>query len=143
MTDDDRYRLLFGPYKTPRFRYGSTRFCELRGDLARAVRRESAQAVAHWWGITPQTVTKWRQALDVGPTNEGMRRLHHDYWEEPWALEARAKAVAKTGDPVRRAKIAAAKRGKPRPAHRNSRNGAAPAGNLCHRGRGRVSQEEW
>jgi hypothetical protein len=81
------------------------------------VRREAAQAVAFWWGITAQTVTKWRKALGVGATNEGTHRLHHDYFEEPWALEARAKGQAKAGDPVRRAKIAAAKRGKPRPAH--------------------------
>ena len=86
MTDDDRFRLLFGPYRTPVFRYGDA-FCELRGDvilcgltdapipwptgkkrqkgpgaraivvygaLAEAVRRESAQAVAHWWGIARQ-----------------------------------------------------------------------------------------
>jgi hypothetical protein len=62
-------------------------------------------------------VTKWRKALGVPATNEGTHRLHHDYFEEPWALDARAKAHAKAGDPVRRAKIAAAKRGKPRPAH--------------------------
>jgi hypothetical protein len=31
MTDDDRFRLLFGPYRTPRFAYGSGVFCEVRG----------------------------------------------------------------------------------------------------------------
>ena len=33
MTDDDRFRLLFGPYRTPVFRYGDDAFCELRGDV--------------------------------------------------------------------------------------------------------------
>jgi hypothetical protein len=152
VTDEDRFRLLFGPYQTPVFKYGDTAFCEVRGEvilcgltagripwpvgkravkgprararalvlcgaLADAVRRESAQAVAFCWGVTTQTVTKWRKALGVGATNEGTHRLHHDYFEEPWALDARAKAHAKAGDPVRRARIAAAKRGKPRPAH--------------------------
>jgi hypothetical protein len=150
MTDDDRFRLLFGPYRTPVFRYGDDAFCELRGDvilcgltdapipwptgkkrqkgpgaraivvygaLAEAVRRESAQAVARWWGVTAQTVTRWRKALDVGPVNDGTHRLRHDYALEPWAIQARAKAQAQSGDPVRYAKIAAAKRGKPRPAH--------------------------
>jgi hypothetical protein len=48
------------------------------GQLAEAVRRESNQAFAFHWGITPQTVTKWRKALDVPRANEGTHRLHHD-----------------------------------------------------------------
>jgi hypothetical protein len=104
---DDRTRLLYGPYRTPRFRLGSVRMCEFRGEvtivgitdacipwpvgktlrarslvifgaLARAVRLESATAVCHWWGVTPQTVTKWRKALGVGPVTEGTRRLKQD-----------------------------------------------------------------
>src|SRR5262245_48485961 len=88
--------LLFGPYKTPRFKYGEAVTCEARGKviicgltdapipwpvgkwerfrsivlydaLADAVRRESGQAVAYWWGVTSQTVTVWRKALGVGP----------------------------------------------------------------------------
>jgi hypothetical protein len=146
MTDADRYRLLFGPYRTPRFRYGKAVFCDVRGEvvicglsdapmpwpvgkrgsarslvvygqLARAVRRESAQAVAHWWVVTPQTVWVWRKALGVGPVTEGTRRLKHDYALEPGITAARTKAHAKARDPVRRARIAAARRGKPRPRH--------------------------
>src|SRR5207244_1830691 len=89
----------------------------LYGGLAEAVRRESAQAVAYWWGITAQTVTRWRKALGVGPVTEGTHRLRHDYWEEPWALAGRQKSLENTGDPARCAKIAEAKRGKRRPAH--------------------------
>src|SRR5260221_8907808 len=131
MTDDDRFKLLFGPYRTPVFCYGDDVFCEMQGDvilcgltaaripwpvgkrkqkgsrarfivlygaLAEAVRRESAQAVAYWWGITAQTVPRWRKALGVGPVTEGTHRLHHDYFEEPWALDARAKGQAMARD---------------------------------------------
>ena len=66
-------------------------------------------------GITGQTVTKWRKALGVPETNEGTHRLRSEYTDEPWSIEARKKAHAKNGDPGRRAKIATAKRGKPRP----------------------------
>jgi hypothetical protein len=161
MTDDEHFRLLFGPYAAPVFKDGDDGFCQVRGEvilcgmtaaripwpvgkkkqrgararaivvcgaLADAVRQGAAQAVAFWWGVTAQTVTRWRKALGVGPTNEGMSRLRHDYFEEPWALAARDKAHAKARDPGRRAKIAAAKRGKSRPAH----VGAAMA--AAHRG---------
>jgi hypothetical protein len=141
----ERFRLL-GTYKTPQFRYGRQVFCELRGwvtivglteapipwpvgkrgrgktlilygDLEKAVRRESAVAVAHWWGVSPQTVTKWRRALDVGRATEGTSRLHRAYAAEPWARRAREQ-------------LAASKRGKPRPAHvieavRNARLGTS------------------
>ena len=33
MTDADRFRLLFGPYRTPVFKYGDDAFCELRGGV--------------------------------------------------------------------------------------------------------------
>jgi hypothetical protein len=150
MTDADRVKLLHGPYRAPRFRYGGTLRCELRGelvvtgltdalvpwplgrrpgrnerarslvlcgDLAEAVRRESATAVAYHWGVTAQTVTRWKKALGVGHVNEGTHRLRSAYTAEPWAKEALAKAQGKAGDPARRAKIAAARRGRPRPPH--------------------------
>src|SRR5438874_144997 len=85
------------------------------GDLAKAVRTESNQAVCYWFGITPQTVSKWRKALSVGLTNPGTHRLRSDYTEEPWAKKALRKAQAKAQDPDRCQKIAEARRGKPRP----------------------------
>jgi hypothetical protein len=33
VTDADRFKLLFGPYRTPRFRYGDAVLCELRGEV--------------------------------------------------------------------------------------------------------------
>ncbi len=111
------------------------------------MRRESAQAVAYWWGVTPQTVTRWRKALDVGPTTEGTHQLRSDYALEPAGTAARAKAHAKAADPERRAKIAAARRGKPRPAHvgeavatahrgKNYRAGTRAKMSAAHRQRG-------
>jgi hypothetical protein len=84
-------------------------------DLADAVRCESNQAVCHWWGVTPQTVTKWRKALGVGRRTAGSTRLRHDYFLEPWVRRAQAKAHDKARDPKRRAKIVASKTGKKRP----------------------------
>ena len=85
------------------------------GALAEAVRRESNQAVCYWWGVTPQTVSKWRKLLGVGATTDGTSRLRSEYCHEPVMDEARKKAWAKAKDPVRREKIAAAKRGRRRP----------------------------
>jgi hypothetical protein len=150
MTDAERVKLLHGPYRTPRFRYGGVLRCELRGelvvtgltdapiqwplgrrpgrnerarslilcgDLAEAVRRESATAVAYHFGVTAQTVSLWRRALGVGHVNEGTHRLRSDLAYEPGPTAGREKGQAKNSDTARRAKIAAAKRGKPRPPH--------------------------
>jgi len=147
MHDAERFRLRFGPYRTPRFKYGDqvkdarrgpvtivglsdapipwpigagvrgAKSLVLFGALVRAVRRESNQAVAQAWGVTGQTVTAWRRALGVGPTTDETSKLRSAHFREPWALEAQKKAWAKARDPQRRAKIAAARRGKPRPAH--------------------------
>jgi len=97
--------LLLGRYRTPRFHYGDVVMDEVRGfvqivalsdspiswpigkrgrarspvvyqGLADAVRRESNQAVCRAWGVTPQTVSKWRKALRVPQENKGTRRLH-------------------------------------------------------------------
>ena len=71
------------------------------GGLARAVRRESNQAVAHWFGVYSSVVARWRAALGVPKLTAGSARLRG--------------AVAR--DPERREKIAAARIGKPRPPH--------------------------
>jgi hypothetical protein len=140
MKDRDRFRLL-GTYKTPSFRYGRVVRCEVRGevevvglhdapipwpvgkkgrakslivfkDLARAVRRESEIAVAYHWGVTGQTVGKWRQALGVERVTEGTSKRLSDHAQEPAVVAGLKKAQAKSGDPARRAKLAAAMRGK-------------------------------
>ena len=98
-------RLLYGPYTPPVVRHGDVVFCEARGDvivvgvteapipwpvgkrgrarapilfgdLVEAVRRESNQVVAHWWGVTPQIrddVEERRRKMRIPfllPTNE-------------------------------------------------------------------------
>jgi hypothetical protein len=143
MNPKDRVKLRFGTYRTPRFKYGDVVFCErfgevtlvglsggripwpmcrrgrgraiaLIGDLVRAVRQESALAVQHWWGVGASTVLLWRKALDVGPLTEGTRALRREYGYE--LIDGKLPALlAKSRDPERRAKIAAARRGKPRP----------------------------
>jgi hypothetical protein len=146
MTDRERVKLLFGPYRTPRFHYGRVAFCEVRGevtvcglsdgpihwpvgkrgrakslvvygDLAEAVRRESNLAVAHWWGISPQTVSLWRRELDVGPVTAGTARLLRDNLAETWRNGGREKAIAKARDPEVRVRMAATRKGKPPPRH--------------------------
>jgi hypothetical protein len=136
-----RHQLHFGPYRTPAFRYGKRVQDEVRGevefvgtsagripwpvgkqgryrslvvykDLAKAIRREAVLAV------TPQTVTKWRRRLGI--TNQwpkGTLRLRRAYIEEPFFKRATRLARATASDPERCAKIATARRGKPRPPH--------------------------
>jgi hypothetical protein len=45
-------------------------------ELARAIRQQSATAIRFWWGVSVQTVWRWRRALGVTRTsNPGSRRL--------------------------------------------------------------------
>jgi len=148
MIDTERYKLLHGPYEAPLARYGTTLFCELRGevvvtgmsagripwpmtrkgrcrpafilcgDLAKAVKQEAAIAICYWFGVTPQTVTKWRKALDVPETNEGTRRLRQDQFDEILPEPARAEARKRANSPEAKAKKAAYRKGKP--AHPNA-----------------------
>ena len=92
MLDRQRFRLRFGPYGTPRFRYGAKVIDEIRGeveivglhrgrivwpigkrgrhnalvlydDLARAVRQEANIVIQHWWGVGTATVQRIRAAM--------------------------------------------------------------------------------
>jgi hypothetical protein len=83
----------------------------IHGDLVQAIRQESATAVCYWWGITPQTVTKWRKALDVPTYNEGTRRLWSELASEFLTPEVQERARAKANSPEANAKKAAAKVG--------------------------------
>ncbi len=96
----ERVKLRFGPYKTPRFKYGDVVFCERFGEvritglsggripwptcrqgkrnviilfksLVNAVRRESSAAVQYWWGVGHGTLTAWRKVLEVPIANAG------------------------------------------------------------------------
>src|SRR5262245_16647749 len=63
------------PIPWPGGQQGRRKTLILYGALADAVRRESAAAVAHHWGVGHDTVWKWRKALGVGQMTEGTRRL--------------------------------------------------------------------
>jgi len=143
MLPRDRYKPHLAPTASPRFRYGSVVMDEARGevvvvgitagkipwpigkrgrakspvlygDLAKAVQREANLAVCHWWGITGQTVTKWRKALGVDRT-EGTTKLFRANAAEEGCRLGLKKAQAKARDPERCAKIAAARRGRKMP----------------------------
>jgi hypothetical protein len=143
MNDADRYKL-HGTYHAPRCTIGKFLTCRLRGkvrvrfisdapiplpcilrdtrilcgDLVRAVKVESAQAVAHWWGVTAQTVTIWWKYLGVEENNVGTVDLRRRLAPETLRCELALRKMRKSlGSPERREKIARAKRGKPRPAH--------------------------
>jgi hypothetical protein len=139
---------LLGSYKTPRFKYGDLVRCEVRGELvvvglsdapipwplgrpghyreslvvykglARAVRRESAAVICDHWGVTAQTVSRWRKALGVGQMTEGTSLLKSEALSASEALAAaRERGKAKARDPERNRKIRESKRGKARPDH--------------------------
>src|SRR5438093_3568163 len=110
MQDEQRFNLLFGPYHPPKTRRGTFLFCEMRGtvkvgdysdglipwpvkwgtrnslilcgDLVRAVQVESAQGVAHHWGVRPSTVTRYRKALQVERDTTGTRQLYRGNFQE-------------------------------------------------------------
>jgi hypothetical protein len=73
--------------------------------------------VAHWWGISPQTVSLWRKALDVAPVTAGTSRLLRDNLAETWQNGGREKAIARARDPEVRVRMAASRKGKPPPRH--------------------------
>jgi len=141
----DPTRLHFGPYRAPAFQYGRKVDCESRGEvrivgmtdapipwpvgfvkggispvlygsLVKAVRREAACAVRYWWGVSAWLVWKWRRSLGVTRLNEGDVRLRVAIGKSPVMKGALRAMWAKAQDPVRREKIARAKRGKPQPA---------------------------
>jgi hypothetical protein len=146
LPDAERFRLLHGPYRPPRCRVDGFLTCRIRGRLkvarisdariqwpcavngqpflivtaamARAIRRESATAICYWFGVTPQTVTKWRKSLAVPMTNAGTSRLRSKWWAEGGVGEAtRPAREAAIRSPEFAAKIAGLKRGVPRPRH--------------------------
>jgi hypothetical protein len=89
----------------------------LFGDLARVVVAESNQAVAHWFGIPPGTVSTFRKALGVGKMNAGTTRLRKAYGKEDWFKEAQKKAQKTPWTEKRRRKQSKLFKGKARPKH--------------------------
>jgi hypothetical protein len=143
MDNSERYKLLYGPYVPPKCRVGDKLPCEYLGrdvtvrrmtdarmqwpatrggprpavivcaDLIRAIRVESAIAVAFHWGVSAATVGNWRRALEVPRITNGTRRLHIDYAPEKLTPEVRAKAKESMHSPETRAKLSAGRVGRP------------------------------
>lgn len=82
----------------------------LCGDLERAVRTESVDAVSYWWGVGATTVWAWRKALGVGRVTPGTRRLLQERTGVPEAAAALGRQRARTPESL--AKMAQSKRGK-------------------------------
>src|SRR5262245_61084116 len=57
---------------------GRARALVLYGALARAVKRESAEAVAYHWGVGVYVVWQMRKALEVGALTEGTKTLKRE-----------------------------------------------------------------
>jgi hypothetical protein len=176
MIDSERFKLLYGPYLPPKCRIGDTLPCEYRGrevkvrritdapiqwpaafggsraspilcgDLIRAVKRESEIAVAHHWGVSHVLVWRWRRALEVPAINHGSRRLRIEYAAETLTPDVRAEARAAMDKPVVRAKLSAAKAGKPLHANAIAAMREAnkrPKSDEWKRKRGERSREMW
>ncbi len=82
--------------------------------LLDALRTESALAVCHHWGVTPQTFSNWRGLLGIYQKTLGALRLRQQ------RLTGHLNAVRPLIDynaAERGQKIAAARTGKPRPKH--------------------------
>ena len=158
-----RYKLHFGRYKSPRFKLGATVEDEIRGKvrivgvsdaripwplalnwrqrsvvvygaLARAMRLESVQATAYWWGISVEKVRLVRRALGVPMFNEGSIRLWMANAHTPTFRRMARKAWANAGTLERRAKVSAANLGRKHSASTRRKIGAA--------GRGRIKSPE-
>ncbi|HWW01070.1 MAG TPA: hypothetical protein VNZ64_15340 [Candidatus Acidoferrum sp.] len=128
LADDERYRLIDGPYYPPRTARGRFLVCQLRGtvrlggytdapipwpkiwcrrslvicgDLLRALRTESVYAVSYHWGLSRAIVSYYRQQLSIPRLNPGSYRLFREF-----VIEA-------SRTPEARARHSAAREGKP------------------------------
>jgi hypothetical protein len=159
MPNRDRFKLHFGPYRTPRFKFGGVVKDEIRGEvkiigvsdaripwplahywaqrsivvygsLVRAVRRESVQAVAYWWGISVEKVRLVRRALSVPVHNLGTKRLRTRYAQTPGFRRMARKAWANAGSPERRAMARTGMLGKTHPQNVRRKIGEAQLGRI-------------
>jgi hypothetical protein len=106
----------------------------LAGGLVRAVRTESLQAVARWWGVSGSTVLKWRRALGVPENTPGTLRLRQVHADCNLHTPAtRAKVAAANRDPARAAVTVTRLRGRRRPPEVVAKMRAALAGRVLTR----------
>lgn len=101
------------PIPWPRLFKGGKPVHILCGDLVEAIRTESAQAVAYWWGVHPHTVTKWRRALAVERNTPGSRKLHQKLFDKRIPDEAKKRGLEALHTPKVKAKAASQKKKQP------------------------------
>ena len=105
MNAPERFSLQFGPYAAPKVPRNNRLFCELRGylkvspswsdgpipwpqrfrtgsiilcgDLVRALKMESVEAICFHWGVCRNVVQNWRHTLGVPEFNPGTQRLRN------------------------------------------------------------------
>jgi DNA-binding Xre family transcriptional regulator len=134
MQDEERFKLLFGPYQAPPVNIGDEIVDEVRGpviigtwskgripwpclrtsgrsafvlcgDLARAVRHESSLAIQYWWGVGPATVHRWRRQLGIGNRTEGTIHLHRAWQPQKLSPSVAARGRQKSIGTASRAKM--------------------------------------
>jgi hypothetical protein len=71
------------PWPVGHLRTGGRNSLIVFGDLSDAIRRESVQAICHWFGPAPNVVWRWRFALGVGMENLAARKA---WWQHVWAF---------------------------------------------------------
>jgi hypothetical protein len=106
------------PIQWPLCRRGRKRFVILCGDLVRAVRMEATIAVAHHWGVGPDTVSLWRRALKVDRLTPGTALIYREQFHLHISPEDGDKGRAMAQSAASRQKRSAAKIGKP--VHKNT-----------------------
>jgi Ni/Co efflux regulator RcnB len=82
------------------------------GGLLEALRRESARAVEHWFGVSVWNSWKLRKGLGVPRANERTSHVHEDWMPERLAHRDPDRFRRANQAPTRRAKLAAAMRGR-------------------------------
>ena len=75
-------------------RIGGTPPLILCGDLVRAIRTETAAAVAFHWGVNRSVVHDWRQILGIGRFTQGTRLRYQELAPKKFTREVLRKAQA-------------------------------------------------
>jgi len=159
LNDKLRIRLHFGPYGTPKFKYGHLVWDEIRGwvrivgisdspipwpigsdgrtkslvlygDLVKALMNESGVAVRHWWGLSGWHIRKYRRALNVPTANFGARWLWRAQAFTPEFRAAQQRGLIRCREPEICQKISAAHRGRKRPEEVGQKVSAALTGRV-------------
>lgn len=126
MSVPERFRLQFGPYEPPRIPRNYRLLCAMRGylkvsptwsdgliawpqrwqtgsiilcgDLVRAVKMESVEAICYHWGVCRNVVQNWRHALGVPEFNPGTVQLRSQLRAGPDS-PTRQRAIARAKHP--------------------------------------------